>query len=157
MPGALWIASGLAVADPVPFEDALTLIRDHKLDRLDFVIPHLNRIANGDVSGPVRPGDPILDRVTTRILASNEQCRRAAASYIRSALPRLDYINAPDLDGEATEMAHRLAALVLKQHTKNESMARPFGFVVGGETTVTLDMSNPGKGGVHKNWHSPLR
>ena len=141
------IASGLAAADPVPLDDAFALIRDHKLDRLDFVIPHLNSIANGDIAGPVRPGDPILDRVTTRILASNEQCREAAASYIRSALPRLDYINGPDLDGEATEMAHRLAALVLKQHTKNENVARPFGFVVGGETTVTLDMSNPGKGG----------
>ena len=141
------IASGLAAADPVPLDDAFALIRDHKLDRLDFVIPHLNSIANGDVVGPVRPGDPILDRVTTRILASNEQCREAAASYIRSALPQLDYINAPDLVGEATEMAQRLAALVLKHHKKNENMARPFGFVVGGETTVTLDMSNPGKGG----------
>ena len=54
------IASGLAVADQVPFDDALTLIRDHKLDRLDFVIPHLNSISNGNVAGPVRPGDPIL-------------------------------------------------------------------------------------------------
>ena len=141
------IASGLAVADPVPFDDALTLIRDHKLDRLDFVIPHLNSISNGNVAGPVRPGDPILNRVTTRILASNAQCREAAANYIRSKLPRLDYINAPDLDGEATEMAHRLATLVLKQHKKNENATQPFGFVVGGETTVTLDMSNPGKGG----------
>ena len=44
-------------------------------------------------------------------------------------------------------MAHRLATLVLKQHKKNENATQPFGFVVGGETTVTLDMSNPGKGG----------
>ncbi len=141
------IASGLAAADPVPLDDALALIRDHKLDRLDFVLPHLNSIANGDVASPVRPGDPILDLVTTRILASNAQCREAAASYIQSALPMLDYINAPNLDGEATKMAHRLAALVLKKHATNKNMVRPFGFVVGGETTVTLDMSNPGKGG----------
>ena len=44
-------------------------------------------------------------------------------------------------------MARRLAALVMNQHKQNENLARPFGFVVGGETTVTLDMSNPGKGG----------
>ena len=67
---------------------------------------------------------------------------RQQTNYIRSKLPRLDYINAPDLDGEATRIAHRLATLVLKQHKKNENATQPFGFVVGGETTVALDMSN---------------
>ena len=83
------IASGLAVADPVPFNDALALIRDQKLDRLDFVMPHLDAILANDVAGPVRPGDPILDRVTTWILASNSQCREAAASYVQSVMPQL--------------------------------------------------------------------
>ena len=141
------IASGLAVADPVPLDDALALIRDNKLDQLDFVIPHLNSIVKGDVAGPVRPGDPVLDRVSTQILASNAKCREAAASYLQSVMPQLKCLDAPNLNGEATEMARRLAALVIQQHKKNESLAQPFGFVSGGETTVTLEMSNPGKGG----------
>ncbi len=141
------IASGLAVADPVPLDDALALIRSKKLDRLDFVMPHLQSIISNDVAGPVRPGDPVLDRVTTRIIASNAQCREAAASYVESVMPEFKCFDAPDLDGEATDMARRLAALVIEQHNQNESPARPFGFVVGGETTVTLEMSNPGKGG----------
>jgi glycerate 2-kinase len=141
------IASGPAVADPVTIDDALKLIRANKLDKLNFVMPHLDAIIAGDLAGPVRPGDPVLDRVTTRILASNAQCREAAAVYLQSALPQLDYINAPDLDGEATEMGHRLALLVIEQHKRNKNIARPYGLVAGGETTVTLDMSNPGKGG----------
>ena len=141
------IASGLAVADPVPLDDALALIRNQKFDRLDFVMPRLESIISNDVVGPVRPGDPVLDRVTTRILASNAQCREAAASYVQSVMPQLEYLDAPNLDGEATEMAHRLAALVIEHHNQNECLARPFGFVAGGETTVTLEMSNPGKGG----------
>ncbi len=141
------IASGLAVADPVPLDDALALIRTQKFDRLDFVMPHLESIKSNNVAGPVRPGDPVLDRVTTRVLASNAQCRDAAASYVQSVMPQLKYLDAPNLDGEATEMGHRLAALVIKQHNQNDSLARPFGFVAGGETTVTLEMSNPGKGG----------
>ena len=141
------IASGLAVADPVPLDDALALIRDNKLDRLDFVIPHLNCIAKGSVAGPVRPGDQVLDRVTTRILASNVKCRDAATNYLQSVMPELKCLDAPDLNGEATEMARRLAALVIKQHKENENLVQPFGFVAGGETTVTLDMSNSGKGG----------
>ena len=70
------IASGLAVADPVPLDDALALIRYNKLDRLDFVIPHLNSIVKGDVAGPVRPGDPVLDRVSIEISV------RASASNV---------------------------------------------------------------------------
>ncbi len=141
------IASGLAVADPVPLDDALALIRTQKIDRLDFVMPHLESIIFNDVAGPVRPGDPVLDRVTTRILASNAQCREAAASYVKSVMPELKHLDVPELDGEATEMARRLAALVIEQHNQNENPARPFGFVTGGETTVTLEMSNSGKGG----------
>ena len=141
------IASGPAVADPVPLNDALKLIRAHKLDQLDFIIPHLESIISNDAEGPVRPGDPVFDRVTTRILASNAICREAAASYLKSVMPQLRYIDAPDLDGEASEMARRLAALVIDQHSQNENPARPFGFVAGGETTVTLGSSNPGKGG----------
>ena len=141
------IASGLAVADPVPFNEALVLIRTQKLDRLDFVTPHLDAMIANDVAGPVRPGDPVLDRVTTRILASNSQCREAAASYVQSVMPELNYLDAPNLGGEAAQMARRLAALVMDHHKQNENPAQPFGFVAGGETTVTLDMSNPGKGG----------
>ncbi len=141
------IASGLAVADPVPLNDAFALIRAQKLDRLDFVMPHLNSIISNDAAGPVRPGDPVLDRVTTRILASNAKCREAASSYVKSVMPQLRSIDAPELGGEASEMARRLAALVIEQHNQNESPTRPFGFVAGGETTVTLEMSNPGKGG----------
>ena len=141
------IASGLAVADPVPFNEALVLVRTQKLDRLDFVTPHLDAMIANDVAGPVRPGDPVLDRVTTRILASNSQCREAAASYVQSVMPELKYLDPPNLGGEAAQMARRLAALVMDHHKQNENPAQPFGFVAGGETTVTLDMSNPGKGG----------
>jgi glycerate 2-kinase len=141
------IASGLAVADPVPFNKALVLIRTQKLDQLDFVTPHLDAIIANDVAGPVRPGDSVLDRVTTRILASNSQCREAAASHVQSVMPQLKWLEAPNLRGEAAEMARRLAALVMDHHKQNENPAQPFGFVAGGETTVTLDMSNCGKGG----------
>ena len=141
------IASGPAVADPVKLDDALTLIRSQNLDQLDFVMPHLDAIRAGHVVGPVRPGDPVLDRVTTRILASNSQCRQAAASYITSVLMEFDYIDAPDLDGEATEMARHLATLIIEKHKQNKYSEQPFGFVIGGETTVTLNAPNSGKGG----------
>ena len=141
------IASGPAVADPVPFEDALALIRANMLDQLDFVMPHLDAIVRGEVVGPVRCGDAVLDKVNTQILASNEQCRAAASRYIQHKLPQLRVISTPGLDGEASQMGRDLAELMIEHHAGNETPDKPFGFVAGGETTVKLDIDNPGKGG----------
>ena len=137
------IASGPAVADPVPFDDALVLIQKHGLDQLDFVMPHLQAIRNGIADGPVRSGDSVLDTVQTRILASNAQCRDAAAGYIRQAMPEMQFLDAPVLDGEASQMAANLAAQIISQR----HAGKPCALVAGGETTVTLDIANPGKGG----------
>ena len=91
----------------------------------------------------MRPGDPVLDRVQTRILASNAQCCDAAAAYIRQAVPEMQFLDALALDGEASQMAAHLAAQVISQR----HAGKPCALVAGGETTVTLDMANPGKGG----------
>ena len=136
------IASGPAVADPVPFDDALYLIQKHGLDRLDFVMPHLQAIRNGIADGPVRSGDPVLDQVQSKILASNAQCRDAAADYIRQAMPEMQFLDAPSLEGEASQMAAHLAAQIIERDA-----GKPCALVAGGETTVTLDMASPGKGG----------
>ena len=141
------IASGPAVADPVPFEDARALISANRLDQLDFVSPHLDAIANGDVIGPLRNGDPVFEKVDTQILASNAQCRLAACHYVEHTLPQLSFMETPALDGEASQMGRLLAEMVLAQYKSNINSDKPFGFVGGGETTVKLDVSNPGKGG----------
>jgi glycerate 2-kinase len=139
------IASGPAVADPVPFEEAVALIHKHHLDRLDFVAPHLDAIKAGKIAGPVRPGDPVLANVKTHILASNAQCRDAAAAYIRQALPHIECLPAPALDGEASQMAVKLAGQIIDHYQRGG--AQPYVLVAGGETTVTLDPAKPGKGG----------
>ena len=97
------------------FDDALVLIQKHGLDQLDFVMPHLQAIWNGIADGPVRSGDPVLDTVQTKILASNAQCRDAAAGYIRQAVPEMQFLDAPALDGEASQMAAHLALQIISQ------------------------------------------
>ena len=79
------IASGVAVADPVPFDYACDLVKAHRLDQLDFVAAQMAALADNPALGPVRPGDPALDPVDGRILASNAQCRDAAAASLRRA------------------------------------------------------------------------
>ena len=135
------IASGPAVADPVPLDSALELIRRAGLDRLDFMAEQLARIEAGHADLPLRPGDPLAETVTTHLLASNSICRAAARDVLRGTFGDLREISLPDLVGDAaicaTELARRLG---------DEARQGPLWAVTGGETTVQLG-ANPGKGG----------
>ena len=135
------IASGPAVADPVPLEATLDLIRSAGLDRLDFMAEQLRRIETGSADLPVRPGDPVTANITTHLLASNAICRDAAGNVMRAALGDMEELHLPDLDGEASDCAKDLARRVSGASGSSGVWA-----VTGGETTVQLGAS-PGKGG----------
>ena len=135
------IASGPAIADPVPLEATLDLIRSAGLDGLDFMAGQLRRIETGVADLPVRPGDPVAGNVTTHLLASNAICREAAADVMRSALGDMEELHLPDLDGEAVDCAADLAGRISGARGTAGVWA-----VTGGETTVQLGAS-PGKGG----------
>lgn len=135
------IASGPAIADPVPLETSLELIRAAGLDRLGFMPEQLRRIAAGEADLPVRPADPVTGQITTHLLASNAICRDAAADVMRRALGSMDELQLPDLEGEASDCAADLAERVLRARGAAGVWA-----VTGGETTVQLGDS-PGLGG----------
>ena len=136
------IASGPAVPDPVPLAEAISMIRDNRLDELDFVATHLDRIAAGEVDMPLRPTDPEAGLVTTHLLASNELCRGAARDSLLPGLPGLTGFDVAELGGDATDCATNLAASVAAAST-------PLGVaaVTGGESTVQLGKAPTGKGG----------
>jgi glycerate 2-kinase len=140
------IASGPAVADPVPLVAAVKLIEDARLDRLDFVKSHLEAIRAGHRDEPVRPGAPLLDAVTTRILASNAKCRDAAAADLGRHMPQFDALAPPMLGGEAADMAKQLSDRICR-HCREKTDDGVFGLVAGGETTVTLNPAKAGLGG----------
>ena len=144
------IASGVAVADPVPFDYACDLVKAHRLDQLDFVAAQMAALADNPALGPVRPGDPALDHVDGRILASNAQCRDAAAASLAGILPAMEQLDMPELGGEAQQMAQRLVTEIC-QHKADRSAAgetgKIFGFATGGETVVTLGGATAGLGG----------
>ena len=135
------IASGPAVADPVALEQALALIGDHRLDRLDFVAAMVARIRAGTADLPLRDGDPALARVETRLLASNDLCRAAVSARLAAALPAAQQIDLPPLAGDAAGLARQLAAMLAQRGRDGMNWG-----VTGGETVVTLDAES-GKGG----------
>ena len=135
------IASGPAIADPVPLEEALALIRRGGLDRYDFVRAHLARIENGGADLPVRPGDPVMANVTAHLLASNDLCLAAARRALAGDMDDLRELDMPSLTGEAADCARLLAHQLVAA-----SGATGVWGVTGGETTVRLDGAS-GTGG----------
>ena len=146
------IASGPAVADPVPLEKTLELIYGLGLDRFDFVSKHIDALKEKRVSGPLRPGDTIVDNVHTRILASNKQCREATSEYLLRSIPNLKILPTVTLSGEASKMAVQLAEKILEYNSSPSNTNYCFGIVAGGETTVTLDTKELGLGGRSQSW-----
>jgi len=141
------IASGVAVADPVPFDYAKDLVKKHCLDQLDFVAAHMAALEKNDELGPVRPGDPCLDWVHSSVLASNAQCRDAAAGWLAKEVPELAQIDAPELAGEAQQMARQLVTQICQHKASQGSANQIFGIVSGGETVVSMDSMTAGRGG----------
>ena len=127
------IASGPAIADPVPLDDTLVLMADHGLDRLEFVKAGLARIKDGSADLPVRPDDPVLENVTSYLLASNDLCRAAARAALADNMTGLRELALSPLTGEAADCARLLAHQLVAASAK----AGVWG-VTGGETTVQL-------------------
>ncbi|MEC8109682.1 MAG: DUF4147 domain-containing protein [Pseudomonadota bacterium] len=141
------IASGVATADPVPFEYAKSLVEKNQFDRFDFVASHMLALEKNEALGPVRPGDQCLDRVRSNILASNAQCRVAAADWLATEIPSLVQLEAPELAGEAQEMASHFVTQICREKVKQNNADQIFGIVSGGETVVSMDSKNVGRGG----------
>lgn len=120
------IASGPFAADPWPLVDALECARQAGVDRHGWAEEVLEGLRDGGIPPPVRPGEEAVERVDTRILASNGTCVEAAAESLGGEVVRLQ-----ELAGDAAEMGRRLAEAV-------KAAPHPLKAVTGGETVVPL-------------------
>ncbi len=134
------IASGPTVADPTTCADAMAV-----LER--FGIPVAAPIHTLLVSGhgeSIKPGDPRLAGVETRIIAAPRKSLQAAAEVARAAniTPRL---LSDRLEGEARHVGTALAGIARNIADHAEPMVPPCVLLSGGETTVTV--RGEGRGG----------
>jgi glycerate 2-kinase len=129
------IASGLFAADPTTYGDALAVVAG--LEVPEAVRRHLAAGARDQLPETLKPGDPELARVETRVIGS---VRTAIAAVVAEAR-RLGWrAEEGSLAGEAAEAAEELVAR--GRALEGERVA----LVWGGETTVTLS-GGLGKGG----------
>jgi glycerate 2-kinase len=133
------IGSGLTAGDWSSFGDAVAVMKRRGVwgRAPEAVRSYLERAVAGEVGATVKPGDPILERVTNVIIGDNQVAVEAA----ERAASELGYHphRGKELHGEANDAGSALAQYLCE--IKDERVC----VVAGGETVVTV--RGGGKGG----------
>ena len=134
------IASGPTVADPTTCEDALAIVRRHRL-----VLPAaaLALLESGRGES-VKPGDPRLARAEIRLIATPQAALEAAAAVAEEA-GYAAHILGDAIEGEARDVAKVMGGIALQVAARRQPFAPPCVLLSGGETTVTV--RGRGRGG----------
>ncbi|WP_198375919.1 glycerate kinase type-2 family protein [Neoroseomonas rubea] len=136
------IASGPTVPDPSTFAQAQALVAHYRMALPGPVTAHLSRAAE---ESP-KPGDPRLPTPDYRFIATPRMALEAAAEAAR-ALGLAPLILGDALEGEAREVGTVLAGIALSARTHGHPLPAPCVLLSGGETTVTIRATPPGRGG----------
>lgn len=134
------IASGPTVADPTTCADALAI-----LDRYRIAVPPAVRcLLESGAGETVKPGDPRLEGIQTRMITAPQIALEAAAQVARDA-GITPYILGDSLEGEARDLGKAMAGIARQVAVHGQPFTTPCVLLSGGETTVTLRGS--GRGG----------
>ncbi len=135
------IGSGPTVADPTTFDDALEVLRHHRLmTRVpSAVLALLEAGARGEIAETVKPTDRLAAAATAEVIGNNMTACRAAAACA-TGLGYQPIVDDTLLTGDTTEAARRWAGRVASLPRGGRWCA-----IAGGETTVVVRGS--GRGG----------
>lgn len=136
------IASGPTVPDPSTFEQARALVAHYRMALPAAVTAHLAAAA---AESP-KPGDPRLGTPDYCFIATPQMALLAAAEAARG-LGLAPLILGDALEGEARELGTALAGIALSTRTHGHPLPAPCVLLSGGETTVTIRSTPPGRGG----------
>ena len=134
------IASGPTVADPTTCADALAIVDRYRID----MPPAARALLASGQGETVKPGDPRLAGIQTRIITAPQIALEAAAKVARDA-GLTPYILGDSLEGEARDLGKALAGITRQVRMYGQPFTPPCVLLSGGETTVTL--RGTGRGG----------
>jgi glycerate 2-kinase len=138
------IGSGPTAPDSSTFETAFAVLEKFNLrDRVPARVRE--RLRNGALETP-KPADPLFDNVENVIVGSNQKSLDSAARAAKD-LGYHTLILSSTIEGETREVARVHAAIARQIRTHGQPLRPPACVISGGETTVTMRESTPGKGG----------
>ena len=134
------IASGPTVGDPTTCADALEIVQRYGIE----LPAHVRAVLESGAGESVKPGDPRLAGIETRMVAAPQQALEVAAAVARQH-GYAPHILSDAIEGEARDVGKVLAALALQVAERGQPFKPPCAILSGGETTVTL--RGQGRGG----------
>jgi hydroxypyruvate reductase len=134
------IASGPTVPDETTCADALAIVRRYGIALPDAV----RTVLESGAGETVKPDDPRLAGIDTRMIATPQMALEAAAEIAREAgLPV--HILGDAIEGEARDVGTVMAGITRQVATRGQPFTAPCVLLSGGETTVTV--RGQGRGG----------
>ena len=134
------VASGPTVADPTTCADALAIIKRYGIE----VSPTVIKILESGRGETVKPGDPRLAGIETRMIATPQMALEAAAAVAHEAgIPAA--ILGDSIEGEARDVGKVMAGIALQVARRGQPFEASCILLSGGETTVTV--RGHGRGG----------
>lgn len=134
------IASGPTVADPTTCADALDIVQRYRI----ALPPGAHALLHSGQGETLKPADPRLARVTTRLIATPQLALQAAAAVAHQA-GITPVLLGDRIEGEAREVGKVMAGMAASVAQYGHPAARPCVLLSGGETTVTV--RGNGRGG----------
>jgi hydroxypyruvate reductase len=134
------IASGPTVADASTCPDALAIVARYGID----LPPAARALLESGAGESIKPGDPRLERIETRIITAPQIALEAAAKVARAA-GITPYILSDSMEGEARDIGKAHAAIARQVALHGQPFTPPCVLLSGGETTVTI--RGKGRGG----------
>lgn len=140
------IASGPTVGDPTTFHQAEQILRQYHVwsDLPNSVRERIEAGTRGESPETPKPGDDVLQRVTTTIIGSGSDAAEASLVEAES-LGYHTLLLTTTLEGEAREIGKLLASLAREEASRNRPLPYPALIMAAGETTVTV--KGEGRGG----------
>lgn len=154
------IASGPTVPDNSTYIDCANILKKYGLWQRPAspVIHTIKRGMKGEIEETPKEGDPVFDKVYNILIGNNTSLCNSAVRYLKPHVDVVRYLGS-SFSGEARELGMFLAnlgdAILLRQKSS--------ALVLGGETTVRLNLEVNGIGGRNQeailsaalNWEFP--
>src|SRR4029077_19132464 len=114
------IASGPTVPDPTTCADALAIVERYRID----VPPAVRELLESGRGETVKPGDPRLASIETRMITAPQIALEAAARVARDAgVPA--HILGDSLEGEARDLGKAMAGIARQVAVHRQPFAAP--------------------------------
>lgn len=134
------IASGPTVGDATTCADALAIVRRYGID----LPAKVREILESGAGESVKPDDPALANIDTRMIATPQMALEAAAK-VAAAAGFAPHILGDSIEGEARDVGKVMAGMALQVARYGQPFKAPCILLSGGESTVTV--RGNGRGG----------